>query len=150
MKNLLLVLGCLAVLSSCGNRCQTPPDEGIVFDINNATSFLQASDNIVVEESLDGFNLLITHPNLSGEFVELRIDTESRLLTFFRLDMFGIRIDNDDIASSEVFSFGTEEFDCYRFVAPNNDFKSGDVDLAVTLLSGETTSMRISWTVAIP
>ena len=151
MRNLLLGIALVLGLASCGNRCEPEPETGIVFTIDNATSFVRATgDNIVVEESLAGFNLLILHPNLSGEFVELRIDVAARELTFFRMEMFGIRINNDEVLDAEVFAFGTEEFDCYRFLSPNDDFKTGSTDLSLRLSDGRETRITIDWTGEVP
>jgi hypothetical protein len=145
-----LILGIGLLLGSCAPRCKTAPELGIVFDIDNATSFIQATgENLVVDETSTGFNLLITHSSLSGEFLEMRIDPNMRTLTFFRMQMFGLDIANSAVQGSTVFDFGTEEFECRNALSKNDEYKSGRVDLELDLGAGPNTRLMIDWTAAL-
>lgn len=151
LRRTLPVLLGLLVLGGCAPRCKTPPELGIVFDINSSTSFIQATgQNLIVDETPTGFNLLITHSSLSGEFLEMRIDVPSQSLTFFRMNMFGLNISNANVMGSTVYDFTTEEFECRNTFSNNDEYKSGFVDLELDLGAGPDTRMTIDWTAELP
>lgn len=144
------VLVSAVLVGSCAPRCKVDPELGIVFDIDNDVSFIQATgENLQVDESSAGFNLLISHSSLTGEFIEMRIDVATQTLTFFRMQMFGLNIANSAVQGSTVFDFGTEEFECRNALSKNDAYKSGRVDLELDLGAGPNTRMLIDWTAAL-